>query len=58
MDTNHTVFPATIRPIPSKAVEDDHEDTDTLPQLQEDEVWVSTKSLRGLADRIAEFECE
>jgi hypothetical protein len=55
MDTNHTVFPATIRPISSKAVEDHQEDT--LPQLQEEEVWVP-KSLTGLVVRIAEFSCE
>jgi hypothetical protein len=58
MDTNHTVFHTTIRPIPSKAVEDDHEDTDELRPLEEDEVWIYKKSLTGLTIRIAEFDCE
>jgi len=39
-------------------VEDDHEDTDPLLELGDDEVWIDKKSLTGLTIRIAEFDCE
>lgn len=61
-EVNHTIFPTTIRPISKKAVEDGHEDelpqTDDLPEIPEDELCISRKSLVGLTVRVAEFECE